>query len=489
MPIDDSAISAAVCSAPFAHAVFQMEDQRRFAEFSGDFNPMHLGISASRRTPAGAPAVHGMHQVLWALEHLVQMVPSGNKVIGLRVRFQNFLLINEEFHLALAGWTDEEARLILTAGGATCTDLIVRFARTDDIAEAQEPGSHADSIESPVCQELTFDDVKAASGNLPLRCGALDAHLLFPGAAANIGATHVTAIAALSRLVGMVCPGLHSIFRSADLRMVVAQQDLLHYSVVKADSRYSYLRQEVKGGGIEGSIEAFMRTPPSLQPSVLSIQQHISPGEFSHSTALIIGASRGLGEFTAKAIGAGGGHVVATYRVGQTECEEVAREIRHCGGACDVLQYDVKTSVAQQLRALPNPPTSLYYFATSKIFGRQSELFDPARFNEFTDVYLTGFFNLCLHLRNIGVQRLNVFYPSSSALESRPADMSVYAMAKAAGEVLCEEIAQRWPGFRVVVRRLPRLLTDQTSTVLSIPTPAVQDVLLPIIRDIEALHG
>jgi acyl dehydratase len=70
MSNEDSPILATVSSDPFAQAIFHMEDQTRFAEFSGDFNPMHLSIAASRRTPAGAPAVHGMHQVLWALERL-----------------------------------------------------------------------------------------------------------------------------------------------------------------------------------------------------------------------------------------------------------------------------------------------------------------------------------------------------------------------------------------------------------------------------------
>jgi NADP-dependent 3-hydroxy acid dehydrogenase YdfG len=401
-------------------------------------------------------------------------------------RFRNFVLIDEAFDLTLTELTADMARLVLTAGGSTCTNLVVRFASCEEIPGDPESSVRPDITESPICRDLNFDEAKDASGDLALPNRVLDAHRLFPNATAAIGATRVATIGALSRLVGMVCPGLHSIFSLADLRMTATQRASLHYSVIKADPRYSFLRLAIDGGGIEGSIEAFMRTPPWEQPKVSFIQKLLSPGEFSRSKALVIGASRGLGEFTAKAIGAGGGRVLATYRLGEAECESVAREIRACGGGCDVLPYDVKRSAAEQLRRLPFTPTSLYYFATSKIFGRQSELFDPARFNEFTDIYLNGFFDLCVYLRKSGVERLHVFYPSSTALDSRPADMGVYAMAKAAGEVLCEEIAKRWPGFRVEVRRLPRLQTDQTSSVLNVPTPPVEDVLLPIIREVES---
>ena len=34
--------------------------QERFAEFSGDRNPMHMDLVAARRTQAGAPVVHGV---------------------------------------------------------------------------------------------------------------------------------------------------------------------------------------------------------------------------------------------------------------------------------------------------------------------------------------------------------------------------------------------------------------------------------------------
>jgi NADP-dependent 3-hydroxy acid dehydrogenase YdfG len=468
-----------------ASRAFRMGDQEAFAEFSGDFNPMHLSADAARRTQAGAPAVHGMHQVLWILEQLSRLLPSDIGVIHLRARFPNFLLVNEDAHLSFGERTDDTIRLNIATRGVTCTNLVLTLCSPRDGRETPALAAAENTERYRICRDCTFDDVQSASGDLPLRFGAEEARLLFPGACAVIGSAQVTAIAALSHLVGMVCPGLHSIFSSMDIRFVEVKADTMRFSVTFADRRYSFLGQSIRGGGIEGRIETFLRTPPVSQPTVNQIQRFVAAGEFSKSTALVVGASRGLGEVTAKAISSGGGRVIGTYHVSRDQCKRVADEIGSCGGICDILSYDVRRPAASQLELMPALPKSIYYFATTKIFARQNGLYDGERFSEFVAVYLKGFFDLCLHFKSRGVERLAILYPSSIAVESRPADMGVYAMAKAAGEVLCDEIKLRWPEFRVIVRRLPRILTDQTTTVLTVNSPPVEDVLLPIIREVE----
>ena len=468
-----------------ARKTFRMEDQEKFAEFSGDFNPVHLSVTASRRTQAGAPAVHGMHQVLWALEQIPSFLPANKGIVHLRARFPHFLLVDEDAYLSLNEHAENTIHLTIATRGITCTNMILTLSMQEErdrsnfaIPDGAEGGRD--------CKDRTFDDVQSASGDLPVRFGAEEAQLLFPAASSLIGAARVTAIAAISRLVGMECPGLHSIFSSMDVRLVEVNEDRLRFSVATADRRYSFLRQNLHGGGIEGRIDTFLRIPPVAQATAKHLQGLVAAKEFSDSTALIIGASRGLGEFTAKAIGVGGGRVIATYCIGRDQCEKVANEIRSCGGICDILSYDARKPATSQLELMPALPTSLYYFATTKIAARQNDLFDGERFNEFVRVYLRGFFDLCLQMKTLGVKRLVILYPSSVAVESRPADMGVYAMAKAAGEVLCDEIGQRWPEFQVIVRRLPRLLTDQTATVLNVSSSPVEDVLLPIIREVES---
>jgi hypothetical protein len=73
-------------------------------------------------------------------------------------------------------------------------------------------------------------------------------------------------------------------------------------------------------------------------------------------------------------------------------------------------------------------------------------------------------------------------------VEDRPADMTEYAMAKAAGEILCTDLARRNKGLRLIVERLPRLLTDQTATVMPTKNIAPHEIMLPIVRRVERRH-
>jgi hypothetical protein len=55
-----------------------------------------------------------------------------------------------------------------------------------------------------------------------------------------------------------------------------------------------------------------------------------------------------------------------------------------------------------------------------------------------------------------------VFYPSTVFLDELPRDFGEYISAKAAGESLCKHLGRYMADFRIIFRRLPMLLTDQT---------------------------
>jgi NAD(P)-dependent dehydrogenase (short-subunit alcohol dehydrogenase family) len=309
----------------------------------------------------------------------------------------------------------------------------------------------------------------------------------FPAAAAWVEPSRLLGLAALSYLVGMECPGLHSIFATAAVNFVPQHEpSAIDYAVTTADERMNFVQMRIDGAGLAGTVEAFARQPPVAQMTMASVAKHVSRSEFAGQRALIIGGSRGLGEITAKVIAAGGGHPVITYARGLAEAEAVRREIVDFGATCDVLRYDATQPAGPQLASLQEPPTQLYYFATSHIFRRKSEVFQDDLFREFAAVYMSGFYNLCMALSPRTKVGLSSFYPSSVAVEKRPRDMTEYAMAKAAGEILCADIARSVPGLRVTVKRLPRILTDQTATIVPVESADAIDVLLPIIREVQA---
>jgi NAD(P)-dependent dehydrogenase (short-subunit alcohol dehydrogenase family) len=288
----------------------------------------------------------------------------------------------------------------------------------------------------------------------------------------------------LSYLVGMECPGLHSIFGTATVEFTPSSGEppVIDYMVTTADERVNLVRMSINGAGFIGTVEAFARLPPVAQMTMASVSRYVSRGEFAGQRALIVGGSRGLGELTAKVTAAGGGHPIITYARGVADAEALRREIVDFGASCDVLRYDATQPAPPQLTALREPPSQLYYYASSHISRRKSEVFQDDLFREFYAIYVSGFYNLCVALSSPGAA-LSIFYPSSIYVEQRPRDLAEYAMAKAAGEILCAELARSTPSRRIVVKRLPRILTDQTASVLPAKSASAIEVLLPIIRE------
>ena len=142
---------------------------------------------------------------------------------------------------------------------------------------------------------------------------------MFPAASGWLGARRVAALAATTLLVGMVCPGLHSIYAGLTVEACdePVPEDSLSFQVTATDPRVRLGADDRCGRRPRGRrSRATLRLPPTDQMSLQDLADLVEPGEFSGAAALIIGGSRGLGEVTAKLLAAGGARVAISYRVG-----------------------------------------------------------------------------------------------------------------------------------------------------------------------------
>ena len=321
---------------PLATRTFAMADQTRFAALSGDCNPMHLDAVVARRTPAGAPAVHGVHMLLWALDAFARADGGRKPVRRLTARFKRFVAINEAVAINVTKRTEASVWLDLAVSGLSAAQIAVDFGAPVMLAETPS-GAALSAPATP--HDLSFDEMQGLSGKLAFASPPEAVASMFPRASDWLGARRVAALAASTLLVGMVCPGLHSMFSSVivDACDEPEPHDRLGFKVVRTDPRFRSVRMGVAGGGWTGAVEAFARLPPVPQARSHELAGIIRPAEFAGSLALVVGGSRGLGELTAKLLAAGGAKVVVTYRVGADEAEAVKSEIRAAGGICDTL--------------------------------------------------------------------------------------------------------------------------------------------------------
>jgi hypothetical protein len=478
-------------SATLASRTFVSDDQISFASLTGDSNPIHMDPISARRTQAGAVVVHGVHAVLWALDRLIELNTLADPITSLEVQFVNFIQVGSLLELKWIGRDQNSIRLELVAGGVKTTSLALAFGKRKTAQAGNSPDVLSQACKSDVPVEFDqLEQLSKLTGWMDLDGPAHQICHRFPHIVSAIGCSRVTAVALLSTLVGMICPGLHSLFAgfAVDLVDGSRDQDRLAFEVAETDNRFRMIRMNVRGGSIQGYVRAFLRWPPVEQATLSNVRSFVGPAEFAGSTSLIVGGSRGLGALTAKILASGGGKVIITYLTGRDDAQRLTAEIGSQMGenVCRLLRYDVHHNAALQLGTISDHISHLYYFATSNIARQKDGLFVADLFAEFVKMYVTGFYDCCRYLASRGPETLTAFYPSSVFVERAPPAMAEYSMAKMAGETLCANINRAHDRVRTIVSRLPRLFTDQTATVLPMGRSDPLEVMLPIVRKVQS---
>jgi hypothetical protein len=273
----------------------------------------------------------------------------------------------------------------------------------------------------------------------------------------------VAILLASTRLVGMECPGLRSIYSALALQFSVsaARSGSLAYRTRNFDERFSLVQLALSGEGVIGEAAAFVRPAVRDQAGFGDMARLVSPARFAGVNALIVGGSRGLGEVTAKLIAAGGGNVAVTYHLGQEDAERVVAAIRDGGGRACALRYDLHAALPSENPAAPY--THCFFYASPKIRA-SAGVFDDSLFRKFCRYYLAGALECLDWFAHRSGKEGTFIYPSSVYVSAAPAGFAEYAAAKAAGEVACQEAIQRYRKMKLFAPRLPRMMTDQTAS-------------------------
>jgi NADP-dependent 3-hydroxy acid dehydrogenase YdfG len=466
--------------------VFTHDDQLRFAGLSGDWNPIHVDPLAARRTPYGQ-IVHGIHALAWVLDQHASD-PRASPPARLRVAFLKTIRLQDEVRIARRAEGDDIVYTVMSTGkalasirltpGGTRRDACCREATEDLLARAPE--------------DKAFAQLKGERGALQA-CGS-GTRLAgeFPHLCAMLGTLRVAALLSLSRLVGMTCPGLHSIFSGLDLVFEASESSAISYQVTRHSIPNAPVRVAFAGGGVDGHLDAFVRPGPARQIAMRELRPLVSPGEFSGQTALIVGGSRGLGESMAKVIAAGGGISIVTYNVGRSDADRVATDILAEGGRCVTVPMDIQDATAiraglARLKEQGLVPDRVYYFASPAIVPNRAGGLDKALFDVYFSFYVDAFERLCQAF--IAQPLTRVFYPSTVFLDQAAPGFAEYICAKSAGEALGRHLAREHACLAILVERLPRMHTDQTTSLLADKAPEPHHVMLDVARKMTHLES
>lgn len=479
-------------AAPPLRYLLTAQDSLDFARLSGDFNPLHVDAVAARRLQFGGTVHHGIHLVLKALDLATAaglLAPAQISAVG--AVFATSVRTGTQVDLALAHEAgSDRARLVGSQAGKVM--FTARLSLTEPLPAGPMPVDAAPELPSaPLCPSFpaTPADWPALASAVPLRLNQALLRVLLPALAGSPqGAQLAADLLATTRIVGMACPGLHSIYSEFKLhRRKPGEPNVtgrMPYTVQRSDLRFCCVRIEVGGGSFEGTLEAFFRAPPVAQLALDQVCKQVDPERFAGQHALMVGGSRGLGELAAKVLLAGGARVVLTYAGGRDDALRVCAEATTLGRDCRAMQLDASQALpAATTEAISSAQfTHLYHFATPQIAKSPTAAWNPELFADYCKLYVHGLAELVRSAapKNPATARLQVLYPSTVFLDQPEKGFAEYCAAKAAGESLCDHLALM-PGVAVSKPRLPRLQTDQNSSFRGLAGAAPMPVVLAML--------
>lgn len=457
-----------------------------FARLSLDRNPVHVDSVQARRLQFGSSVVHGVHHMLLALDRAFALLEACPpiRIAQLQAAFPTPVRTGDHVSFELTPAKQPGRIKVVGHSGHRCVlRLWLTYEHDARHRTNDRPSDGASSADDgPVDQQFPATH---RAGSLAL---GYDAELLTriaPMVARTVPSSQLAAILATTRVVGMRCPGRHSIFSGLKLDFDSAptpdDSRELRYQVVYEDAGSRLTRVGVDGPGFAGVLDTFFRPPPAEQPTYAEVREAVSDGLFSGQRALVVGGSRGVGETTAKILASGGAQVMLSYSSGVEEASRVQQEILAGGGSCRSIRLDalepVSDSLGRELAALA--ATHVYYFASPHIAMNSSKTWDAAAFDRFAAVYVHGFARLVAAIVAARPPDDDVafYYPSTVYVEEAVKGFAEYATAKTAGEALCRQLGATHPRHRFIIARLPRMATDQTLSVVPLESASTLDVM------------
>jgi hypothetical protein len=450
---------------------FSESDQIKFANFSGDFNEIHLDPSYASRTPYEKPIVHGIHILLYSLECLTPKVLKA--ITSCRVIFNKSVQIDQEISI---NW-DMSSRL-LSINDSNSKVL----ARISDIQFCE---NHFKEMKYPLPlhQSQKFPPQEANISSLKLNSefsyeyngDSQLCQVLYPELSKLYSVSTLCEIAKLSAFVGMKIPGKYSLFRGINMEIGNVENPTKTFKISSIDERVGAVSIEYTGFEIKAQLNTFFRPKPIGIPLCAEINQSLNTMvKYENMSVLIIGGSRGLGAWASKIFAVLGFNVTLTYNQNYVEAKNVQDDIVSFGGNCRIVKFNVLTSLINTWQ--DDRFDFVLYFATPAIISNYSGVFNSALYNNFRKFYVESFEKFVVEL---SPRCGNFFYPSTILIDAPELGFEEYIKAKTEGEIICRYYTDV-KNKQIIVRRLPRLATDQNNWIFGKNTASPMEEMVKI---------
>ena len=448
----------------------------RFAELTGDHSSLHVSDAFARRSAYRQPVVHGMLPVAY-LAILPSLHMDGFRAVpvGLTGRF-----ISPVFQGDVLTLTAAQGKLV---NDGTQVEIAYRIAREQAVVTAGSMTVEYDTIQPAIA--LPADDAAATLLRHPgqvnnflldqIETGATDclefavshhaihafAALLAEGAIEGTMATstgiaermylpNLLSILLYSTSIGVSLPGASATFLefSSCVERPVALNTsyALRGRITHKSSATRILKKEliVTAPGsdevvVRGKASTLVAKPSKRMPSSAELKAAGTGFGLDGTVVLITGASRGIGETTAKLFALHGAKVVVNYHRGAEDADRVVEDIRNAGGQAVAIGADV--SKLEDVKALVQRARE-QYGAIHVLVNNAARDYRPVPFlrlpwddvQKDLDVIVKGAFLCCQQVIPLMLEQGNgrIINISTVATDNPPPDQTKYVVAKAA---------------------------------------------------------
>ncbi len=435
--------------------IFRKKDLLWFSRISGDFNPIHIDEEYSRRIMKGSLVVPGMYLFLWSLNFFIKSVKSS--ISYTKINFHNTVNVNEKCYLYYH-IIDDLHVLSLKSNNLTVATFTLKLSNNyiiNKITNAYPPLSKI--------KRFKFKELKNLSGKLKTYlCN--DKSKNFYYLKKYKFHSLISNFLAFSRLVGMTVPGLNSLFTGLELHISdIYNKKNIIWNVSRHTNIKSLIYINLKGNGVCGKIFVLYRPELVNQPHIKEIYKRFKLRKVKNNISLIIGGSRGLGEFTSKLLASNGSTVIISYLSGKKDALRVKNEIVNFGGKAYCVEIDIFNLYKSfnKLKKLKLNINQVYYFASPMIRDSRNKKIDQKLLREYDAIYVKPIKNLVKIMINYFSKNFSIFYPSSIYTVKIPFKLKEYAMSKIKAEKEIKILNKHYRKQYIYFSRLPVLLTDQ----------------------------
>lgn len=441
----------------------------KFAELSGDYNPLHVDELYARKTMFGKQMVHGIYQLMMCLEVFAQKSKKQIFINDIKAKFKNGLEIDEIASIKINKKSDNKVEMeVLNSSSKTITKINFSYQKQDFILNKSMPTSFGSELNIP--DNFTKKDCSESlnySQDLMEQC--------FPSVAKYINPNNISVLLTSTRIIGMKYPGLHSIYNALSLKFNIDDetQDKLYYDVFK-ETGFDIVTISLNENNqkISGELKSIIRPQLPEPKSTAEIKKMIKENMFKGQKALIIGGSRGIGLQCLKMLALGGAETLFSYYKNQDDAVKIKDELKLNDYNTSFFQLDIQNLSKESLKIIEQfAPTHLYYFATPHIINNNKNL-SMEIFQNFSNYYIFALDKLINSVNTLE----GVFYPSSTAITDLPSGMIEYAFAKSAAELYAEFLRQKRK-IKIFNPRFPRIETSQTLSLLEVKALKPEDIL------------